>query len=61
MITVPLILSFFEVCSPGPRVAECVVWMSQCHVQQLSGGLDEDGAWENCMEMLPYDLWPKGE
>lgn len=50
----------WEVCSDGPRPADCVEWMRQCMIWQMT----KAEAWnfemvgERCIELLPADLWP---
>ena len=56
MITVALIMSFVQVCSPNTdlQTAICTGWMLQCYIQNADLTRPEDEfAFENCSENIP--------
>ena len=52
-----IIITAFELCTPGASQFECQQWMQDCMSQEI-GYRELDHAAEVCIEQLPQELWP---
>jgi hypothetical protein len=62
MITLNVLLSFVQMCSPSPfeKVSECSKWVAECYTELANPSLTvDDNAWEVCSETIPEHLLPE--
>jgi len=61
MISIAVIMSFVQLCSPAPdmHIVMCSAWMASCYADLAGPKLMEDGnAMERCIEQLPQAIAP---
>lgn len=61
MITLGLLMSFAQLCSPAPieRMSLCSIGMAQCYIDLANPNLIEDeNALEVCSEQILPELYP---